>query len=64
MSAIQTKFAGRVTVIDPDTNAPVELEVMKDPESGAMLAIDASYIEQVSEVFNSPYKDCKLQAPG
>lgn len=57
------KHAGSITVIDPDTGLEVELEIMKDPASGAMLAIDVSFLEQVDFVFNSPYNDHRLQSP-
>lgn len=63
MATIQAIFVGHITVTDPDTGAPVELEVMKDPESGAMFAIDGSYIAQVSGCFNSPFNNSQLRAP-
>lgn len=56
-------FAGSVVVKDPQTGSDVELEVMKDPHSGGMFAIDASYLEQVSDKFNSPFNDEMLEAP-
>ena len=40
-------FIETITVIDPDTNAPVELEVYKDEQSGGLFAIDSSYLDQV-----------------
>lgn len=40
------KFTEEITVIDPDSNAPVELSVFKH-ENGGMFALDSSYIEQV-----------------
>ena len=56
-------FAGHIIVKDPETGYDVELEIMKDPGSKAMFAIDASYTEQVSDTFNNPYEPNCLQAP-
>lgn len=56
-------YAGTFTARDPETGAEVEMEVWKDPVSGAMLAIDGSYIEQVEDPVNSPYGKHKLEAP-
>jgi len=39
-------FILEITVIDPDTNLPVELSVFKH-ENGGIFAIDSSYYEQV-----------------
>jgi hypothetical protein len=33
-----------VTVIDPDTDAPVDVTIYKDPLSGAMIGVDASWV--------------------
>lgn len=40
-------FVETITVTDPDTNAPVEMEVYKDEASGGLFAIDSSYLSQV-----------------
>jgi hypothetical protein len=51
---IKTKHVKTVTVIDPDTGGEVEVEIRK-MESGPMVGIDGSYLEQdVGEVL-SPY---------
>jgi len=42
------KFVVELTVIDPDTKLPVELEVYKH-ENGGMFGVDSSYILQVAE---------------
>jgi len=42
----KAKFVTEITVVDPDTNAPVEIAVYKH-ENGGIFAIDSSYIEQV-----------------
>lgn len=44
----QAKFVKEITVIDPDTNSPVEISIYKH-ENGGMFGIDSSYIEQVLE---------------
>ncbi len=41
----EAKFVIELTVTDPDTNLPVEIDVFKD-ENGGMFAIDASYLDQ------------------
>ncbi|MDD5056513.1 MAG: hypothetical protein PHQ60_01970 [Sideroxydans sp.] len=58
--ATQAIHAGLITVKDPETGCDVELEVLKDPVSGAMMAIDASFLDQVSGSFNSPYNRQRL----
>jgi hypothetical protein len=54
MSKIQTKFVQIVTVIDPDTNLEVEVEIRK-LESGGMVGIDGSWLEQDVGPVYSPY---------
>ena len=44
----KAKFVLELTVIDPDTKAPVEIAVYKH-ENGGMFAVDSSYILQVAE---------------
>jgi hypothetical protein len=41
------QFVVELTVIDPDTKAPVELEVYKH-ENGGMFAVDSSFLDQVA----------------
>ena len=55
--------AGSIKAIDPETQAEVELEVMKDPTTNAMLAIDSTYLDQVSLSFRNPFEDGVLSAP-
>lgn len=55
--------AGHITVIDPETRAEIELEVMKCPVTGGMMAVDTEYLEQVGETFSNPYTSTKLSAP-
>jgi len=40
-------FVVEITVIDPDSKAPVELEVYKH-ENGGMFAVDSSFLDQVA----------------
>lgn len=54
--------AGTIKAIDPETQAEVELEVMKDPTTNAMLAIDSTYLDQVSLSFRNPFEDGVLTA--
>lgn len=53
---IQSKFVTIVTVTDPDSGLPVEVEIRK-LESGAMIGIDGSFLEQMADedVIFSPY---------
>lgn len=51
------KFVRHITVLDPDTGADVELEVWKDPESGSLLAVEASFLDQVRGQVFSPYNE-------
>ena len=53
----ESKYIGKVTVTDPDTDAPVELEIRKLVVSGAMVGIDTSYIEQEVDEVYSPYNE-------
>jgi hypothetical protein len=53
-------FIETITINDPDTNAPVELEVYKDEGSGGIFAIDSSYLEQVENEIPSPFKQLHM----
>jgi metal-dependent HD superfamily phosphatase/phosphodiesterase len=44
----RAKFVKEIEIEDPDTGAPVQLEVYKH-ENGGMFAIDASFIDQVAD---------------
>lgn len=53
---IKTKHVCVITVVDPDSNLPVDLEIRK-METGGMVGIDASFLEQdVGDVY-SPYDE-------
>ena len=51
---VKLKFVKCITVNDPDTGGPVELEVYKH-SNGALLAIDSSYLDQVCVVIEDPF---------
>lgn len=59
----KAKFLYTIQVRDPDTNAPVELEVWKNNESGGIFAVDVSFLDQVHHVVNSPFNDNKIKLP-
>lgn len=67
MKRVTAIYVSDITVTDPQTQLPIELEVFKDPESGAMFAIDASFTEQIANVVPSMFnKGTKIrcQVPG
>lgn len=54
---LKSKFVATITVIDPDTNLPVEVEIRK-LENGPMLGLDGAYLAQLDDASdnpNSPY---------
>jgi len=61
--AIKTKYVQTVTVVDPDSGGDVSVEVRK-LETGPMVGVDGSYLEQeVGPVF-SPYdRGVELEIP-
>ena len=59
-----TKFVKHITVPDPDTRLPVELEIRKDLVTGAMVGIDGSYLEQdVGPVYDPYTRGEELEIP-
>ena len=50
------KFVKDITVIDPDTNAAVQITIFKH-ENGGMFGIDASFIESECEDGNEIISD-------
>jgi len=63
-SKIATKPVTIVTVIDPDTYLPVEVEIRKLVDSGGMVGIDGSFLEQDVGPIYSPYdKGTELDIP-
>jgi hypothetical protein len=64
MSSDATKYIATVTVLDPDSGGPVEVEIRKDPLSGAMVGLDGSYLANTDEDVYSPYNHGdKLSVP-
>lgn len=56
---IRSTHVATVTVIDPDTKLPVEVEIRK-LESGPMVGLDGAYLAQLDDASdnpNSPYDD-------
>jgi len=51
---MKSKFITIITVIDPDTSAPVDVEIRK-LENGAMVGLDGSFLEQDVGPVYSPY---------
>lgn len=57
---IKGKFVKSITVTDPDTNLPVEVDLFK-LETGGMVGIDESFISNTDEPIYSPFdKNKKL----
>ena len=56
---IESKFVKVIEVIDPDTNAPIEIEIRK-LDTGAMIGLDGSYLEQDVGVVYSPYDRAEI----
>jgi hypothetical protein len=46
LEASQLEPVETLSMMDPDTDAPVKLCVFKDPSTGAMLGLEASHLEQ------------------
>lgn len=54
MAKITTKQVTEITVIDPDTNLPVGVTILK-LSTGAMVGIDSSFLSNTDESVYSPY---------
>jgi len=60
---IKTTYVQTVTVVDPDSGNDVSVEVRK-LETGPMVGIDGSYLEQDVGPVYSPYdRDVELEIP-
>jgi hypothetical protein len=59
----RTKYVCTVTVFDPDTNLPVEVEIRKCVKSGALVGLDGSFLEQEPDVVRNPYNKGNLNIP-
>lgn len=63
---IKYKYITELETVDPDSKAPVHLEVWKDMNSGGIFAIDASFLEQCDDFynpFNGESEEVSLQLP-
>lgn len=62
---IEAIFIQEIKVIDPETKGEVEVEIWKDPVSGGIFGLDASFLEQITEqVIPSPFdRKIKLRLP-
>jgi len=54
MAKIKAKWVAAITVVDPDSDGEVELGIYK-LETGGMVAIDGSYLEQDVGPVYSPF---------
>ena len=53
-----TVYVAKITVIDPDTKLPVEMEIRKIVDSNAMIGIDMSFLEKWNgDDIRNPYSD-------
>ena len=52
---VKATYVTTVTVTDPDSGSPVDIQVYKDPESEAMFGVDASFLDQVTFTMPSPF---------
>jgi hypothetical protein len=57
-----TRYAvavSQVTVMDPDSNAPVDVQIYKDRATGGMFGIDASYLmlSDPEDLFTEPFNN-------
>lgn len=59
---INSKFVQIVNVTDPDTGTEVEVEIRK-METGAMVGIDGSWLQQFDVNPNSPYETATVVIP-
>jgi len=59
-------YVTEITVIDPDTLAPVAVAIYKDRESGGMFGVDCSYTLTLSEndPVNNPFNGNEIELVG
>lgn len=50
-NAVEGVFIKKVLVIDPDSKGEVEVEIWKDPVTGGIFGIDASFLEHTDRKF-------------
>lgn len=52
-------YVASISVMDPVSKKPIEVEIYRDPISGGMFGIDASFIERVTDIVVSPFNEPK-----
>jgi hypothetical protein len=57
---INTKQISEITLIDPDTNLPVEVTILK-LETGGIIGIDSSFLSNTDEPVYSPFDKKRLK---
>jgi hypothetical protein len=57
---MKVTFIKEITVIDPDTNLPVEISVYKE-EAGGMFAVDSSFLSNTDEPVLSPFGNGEIE---
>ena len=54
----KTIFVQAIKCIDPETGWEIDVELHKDPSSGAIFGIDSIFLERVSDAgIRSPYNE-------
>lgn len=65
---VEAIFIKEITVVDPDSKSDVEVEIWKDPVTGGIFGIDASFLESLEiNVIVSPFDRkvrLRLSSPG
>jgi hypothetical protein len=56
---VKAKLITQITVIDPDTNTPVQIDIYKE-KTGGMFGVDSSYID-TEEPVTSPFGNGKVR---
>lgn len=56
MEKIKTKLVKVIQVIDPDSNLPVDVTILK-METGGMIGVDSSFLENTEEPVFSPFDE-------
>ena len=63
MSSIKSTFVKLITIIDPDNNQPIELEIRK-LASGAIVGFDAPYLEaEIGPIFSPYHPGMEVEIP-
>ncbi|GAB3975970.1 hypothetical protein GCM10028806_34720 [Spirosoma terrae] len=51
---MKAQFIQEVTVMDPDSNLPVEITIYKE-QAGGMFGVDSSYLTDTDDPVHSPF---------